>query len=300
MTALKPKYAQVSDGYWQSPTAVQVGFTLDCRPAELKCYSEDVWRPPCFCCPQTCLYSVKECSKTHMHRGAAVCVQLSGFQHKEQYMKGGHALDAFFWLWHMSFVLTQWVVTFYMYVCFRETGLLPRPYHDNPFCLISIRQASVREIKQTLQATGFVFDPVTQTWYIKRRWGFGLFSNQTSRVACEKPSSLCDAKHTHLKKTYFCCIEHTYYTEFCPSLREQRHLWPWCDKMSFCFRTLKIRSHKEDNTVLFEKDLMTCSFSFYFNCSVRLRTHYICTLRYMYWNNKRTKTYNTHIPGMFM
>lgn len=28
MTALKPKYAQVSDGYWESPTAVQVGFIL--------------------------------------------------------------------------------------------------------------------------------------------------------------------------------------------------------------------------------------------------------------------------------
>lgn len=36
MTALKPEYAQVSDGYWQSPTAVQVGFTLDCGPGGLK------------------------------------------------------------------------------------------------------------------------------------------------------------------------------------------------------------------------------------------------------------------------
>lgn len=40
-----------------------------------------------------------------------------------------------FWLWHMPFVVTEWVVTFYMR--FRETGLLPRPYHANPFIVFS-------------------------------------------------------------------------------------------------------------------------------------------------------------------
>ena len=36
MTVLKQKYAQVSDGFWRSPTAVQVGCGGGCRPGELE------------------------------------------------------------------------------------------------------------------------------------------------------------------------------------------------------------------------------------------------------------------------
>lgn len=76
MTVLKQKYAQVSDGYWQSPTAVQVGFRLGCRPVELL-FREVVSRPPSFCCSAVYLYSVQQCSYKHMHVGELQCVYSS-------------------------------------------------------------------------------------------------------------------------------------------------------------------------------------------------------------------------------
>lgn len=66
----------------------------------------------------------------------------------------------------MSFVLTQCVVTFSGYVCVRETGLLPRPYHAKPFCRIFQPPG----FRHKLQAAGYVFNPVTQARHMGRRW----------------------------------------------------------------------------------------------------------------------------------
>lgn len=138
----------------------------------IEIFTEVVWRPPSFCCPAICLYSVQQCSeKAHACRWTAVCVTLSDFQHKEQHMKGGgdhmHCMHFFDSDTCHLFSVNGWShFNRCVCVCVRETGLLPRPYHANPFCRISIRQASVRNCR----LLGMFL--ILLTWHI---WGVDHF-----------------------------------------------------------------------------------------------------------------------------
>lgn len=98
-------------------------------------------------------------------------------------MKGAPCTVCIFW--HMSFVLTQCVVTFSGYVCVREAGLLPRPYHANPFCRISGRQASVTNCS--------LLDMFLIRLHRHGTWGVDDFQCHSSlSVMMTAPSSQCE------------------------------------------------------------------------------------------------------------
>ena len=71
-------------------------------------FKEVVWRPPSFCFPAICLYSVRQCSVKHMHVGELQCVYSSAiFSTKSSIWKGHHARYAFFDTCHL-FSLNVW------------------------------------------------------------------------------------------------------------------------------------------------------------------------------------------------
>lgn len=82
-------------------------------------------------------------------------------------MKGEHALDAFFFFTLTHVICSHSVGGHLLYVCVSEKqasslGLITLTH------LVLFLSARLQSEKK-LQATGFVFDPVTQTWYIRRR-----------------------------------------------------------------------------------------------------------------------------------
>lgn len=142
MTAIERKYAQVSAGCWQSPTAVQVGLRRGCRPDELQfCSKEVVLGPLSSCCPAVCLYSGQQGSGKHMHEVEPQFKRMAQRFSAQRAANGrGRALDAFY-LTHVICSQAPCGHVLQIYVCLPQTGLLPRPCHSSSFVLFqAVRQ----------------------------------------------------------------------------------------------------------------------------------------------------------------
>ena len=125
MTALNQKYAQVSDGCWRNPTAVQVG-VFPFRPRGVTGALGEidfvVWQ-------RVCVYvGGKKKKNPHACRRTAAYVCFSNFKHKELRVKRGRLHCTQF------LTVTHVICSLSMAVCQRDgPPLVGLPYHANRF-----------------------------------------------------------------------------------------------------------------------------------------------------------------------
>lgn len=150
MTPLKPKYAQVSDGCWESPTAVQVGLSWSRGPADVgHCLEGFYAHFRHRVVPLFFFFSNLYKGKAHACVGNyGVCTAQRFSAQRAAYERAPCGECVFFW--QMSFVLTvcvSHVRLMCVSVCQEKRA---SSLGLNLFCWISSLQASVPYCRQRL------------------------------------------------------------------------------------------------------------------------------------------------------
>lgn len=124
MTPLKQKYAQVSDGCWESPTAVQVGLSWSRGPADVGHCLEGWYTHFRHRVVPLFLKKNQYKGKAHACVGNYGVCTAQRFSAQRAAYERDHAGNAFFW--QMSFVLTVCVcVPCSFNVCVKRSGPPP-------------------------------------------------------------------------------------------------------------------------------------------------------------------------------